>query len=433
MFYKIVNYIKQNGLLKVASLNSLSVFAKLCFGVISSKVIAIFVGAEGMALIGNLRNFIGGAQSFASLGLSGGTVKYISEFKNNTNELTKVISTLLVLSVFAVLLSSVLIGFSAEYLNTYLFGDSGNFKAIVFYVALLLPFYVLNSLCLSIINGLLKFKEHIYIGVLGQFFALILTVLLIWRYALYGALLSVVIAPVVMLVVTLWFFRRDITIFKLFNRSAFSWLYTKNFISFSAMALYSAILIPLVTIAIRQCIADYVNIDHAGYWEAMQRVSNYYLMFATTLVSLYLLPKFSQLKTNIEFRAEVLRFYKTVMPVFAIVLLCIYAFRTYLVKLLFTSEFLPMTELFTWQLLGDFLKVLSIVIACQLIAKKMLKAYLISETISLSMLYGFSHYFIKIEGALGATKAHCLTFAIYLLIILFIFRKPLFSRGEINF
>ena len=90
---KLIDYINKNVLIKVASLNSTSVLIKIIAGILTSKAIAIFIGAEGLALIGNLRNFLSSVQSISILGLYNGVVKYIAEFKKNTVELSKTIST----------------------------------------------------------------------------------------------------------------------------------------------------------------------------------------------------------------------------------------------------------------------------------------------------------------------------------------------------
>jgi len=72
-----------------------------------------------------------------------------------------------------------------------------------------------------------------------------------------------------------------------------------------------------------------------------------------------------------DFRAEVFSFYKTIMPIFGLILVVIYFLRSFIVQVLFTKEFLPVADLFFWQLLGDFVKVLSIVIAYQFLAKSL--------------------------------------------------------------
>ena len=90
---RLLHYINNNVLIKVASLNSASVATKIIAGFLTSKAIALFVGAEGMALIGNLRNFLSSVQTVSILGFYNGIVKYVAEFKENTIELSKTLST----------------------------------------------------------------------------------------------------------------------------------------------------------------------------------------------------------------------------------------------------------------------------------------------------------------------------------------------------
>ena len=57
MINKIKHFIDKNQLIKIASLNSFSVLIRVISGFITSKLIAIFIGPEGLAFIGNFRDF----------------------------------------------------------------------------------------------------------------------------------------------------------------------------------------------------------------------------------------------------------------------------------------------------------------------------------------------------------------------------------------
>ena len=61
------------------------------------KVIAIFVGPSGMALLGNLRNFLTSTEAFATLGFENGVVKYVAEHKKEEQKLQQTLSTILIL------------------------------------------------------------------------------------------------------------------------------------------------------------------------------------------------------------------------------------------------------------------------------------------------------------------------------------------------
>jgi PST family polysaccharide transporter len=77
--------LKLNTLLKVLSLNSISVAVSFVLGVFSSKIISVFLGTSGMALMGSFRNFALMIKSLATLGASNSIVKLFVENKQDNN------------------------------------------------------------------------------------------------------------------------------------------------------------------------------------------------------------------------------------------------------------------------------------------------------------------------------------------------------------
>lgn len=424
---KLLNYINNNVLVKVASLNSVSVIIKIIAGFLTSKFIAIFVGAEGLALVGNLRNFVSSAQSFSILGLYNGVVKYIAQNKENRLELSKTLSTAFYLGFIATSVICIFIYYNASFINDTIFHEYNDYAYVIKIFAIVLPFYALNMLCYSIMNGFSKFKFLIVFNIFGQILGAVIAIFLIWQNQIDGALISVVIAESLLFLITLVGILNRQNFTKLVNVTQFSLSYVKKLSSYSIMALFSAIVMPLVAISVRSYIIEEVGLKEAGMWEAMNRISKYYLMFVYSLLTLYILPRFSEIDSIKGFRKEVFGFYKTIVPVFAAGLLVIYFLREFIVQILFTFEFEPVTDLFFWQLLGDFVKVLSIIIAYQFLAKKMFWHYIITEAFSVIILYLTSIYFIDNYGVKGANIAHFVTYVMYYGVILLIFSSSLFG------
>ena len=423
---KLIDYINNNVLIKVASLNSASVFTRIIAGFLTSKAIAVFIGAEGLALIGNLRNFISSAHAFSILGLYNGVVKYIAEFKTNVVELSKTISTVFYLGFISTILVSFFCYYNAAYINNIIFPEY-DYAFVIRILAVALPFYSLNMFSYSILNGFSKFKILIIINIIGQILSVSITLLLIYQERIDGALIAVAISESLIFLITLVGFINRRSLVPLIKVSRFSFSYVKKLSAFSIMALFSAMVLPFVAIAIRTYIIDNIGLEEAGFWEAMTRISKYYLMFVSSLLTLYILPRFSEIDNVKEFRSEVFNFYKTIMPIFALGLLVIYLLRPFIVAIIFSNEFKPVEDLFLWQLLGDFVKVLSIVIAYQFLAKKMFWHYLITEAFSVIVLYISSIYFIDLYGVKGATIAHFTTYVLYYGVILLIFGSSLFG------
>jgi len=424
---KLLKYINSKVLVKVAWLHSATVLTKIISGFLTTKFIAIFIGAEGMALIGNLRSFFISIQTFATVGLYNGVVKYIGEFKEDITKLSKTISTAYYLGFFATVLVSLMCYYNAERVNIFLFSDNYDFAYIIKIMALAIPFYALNMFCFSIMNGFSKYRILLVINIIGQIMGLGVTLLLIWKNNIDGALISVVISPSLIFLITLVGIlnRRSLISQIKIENIDFEWI--KKFGPFVLMAVVSGVALPLVTIGIRNYIISTEGMNSAGYWEAMNRISTYYLMFVNSLMTLYFLPRFSEITDKKEFRTEVFSFYKNIAPVFGLGLLVIYLLKPFLIILFLTDDFLPVKELFGWQLLGDFVKILSVLIAYNFIAKRMFWHFIITELFLVFITYFTSLYFVDIYGVVGANIAHFVSYVMYFIIILIIFSSSLFG------
>ena len=424
---KLIAYINKNVLVKVASLQTVSLLTKIIAGILTSKAIAIFIGAEGLALIGNLRNFVSSFQTISILGFYNGAVKYFAEFKDNTVRLSKALSTVFYLGFIATISVSFFCYFNAQSINDIIFPTYNNYPYVIKIFAIVLPFYALNMFSFSIMNGFSNYKMLIVINIIGQILVVAITLLLIYQNKIQGALISVAISESLICLITLVSIINRRSLVGLISVKQISFSFLKRMSSYTVMALFSAVILPLVLLAIRNYIIDNIGYKDAGFWEAMTRISKYYLMLVSSLMALYILPRFSEIDGIKEFRREVFSFYKTVMPLFGLGLILIYFLKPYIVQGVFSNEFQPVEDLFLWQLLGDFVKVLSLVIAYQFLAKKMFWHYIVTEAFLVIIMYLTSIYFIDLYGVKGAVMAHFVSYLLYYGVVLLIFGSSLFG------
>ena len=92
-----------------------------------------------------------------------------------------------------------------------------------------------------------------------------------------------------------------------------------------------------------------------------------------------------------------------------------------------TYDFLPVKDLFGWQLLGDFVKIVSVLIAYNFIAKRMFWHFIITELFLVFITYFTSLFFVDMYGVVGANMAHFVSYVMYFVIILIIFSSSLFG------
>jgi O-antigen/teichoic acid export membrane protein len=422
-----LKYINDHVLHKAANLNLAHISVKILAGTVITKFVAVLIGAEGMALMGNLRNFFSAFQSVSIGGMYQGMVKFISKFREDTVRLSETLSTAYYVGFLLTFLASLFCYYNAESISEFLFSGRYQYSYIIRLMGLLLPFYSLNMFSFSIMNGFSKFRILLVINIIGQVLGLLVTLVLIWQDNIDGALTSIVITPALVFLITL--------VGILWRRSLIGLIQFRNITvealqliaPHTVIAMLTSVSIPLVLILIRNYLMTEVGIKEAGYWQAVNRISDYYLMFMNSLLVLYVFPRLNSTSSTKASRAEIYRFYKSVMPYFAAVLLLIYVVRVPLIQILLTDEFKPAKELFAWQLFGDFLMVMAMVVALQFLAKRMFIHFIILQVFLFLILYISSMYFIDAFGVQGAVMAHCLSYGLYFAIILLLFASSLFG------
>lgn len=417
--------IYQSQLFKISSLNSLSILLKIGVGLITSKLLAIFVGPSGVALVGNLRNFMTSLESIGTLGFQSGIVKYTAENKDSKVELEKIISTVLISLIFIALILSCGLYLNASVLNQTLFGVNYQYQSVIKALALALPWYIVSLVLIAVLNGLGSFKKVICINSIGSVIGLVSSLILITQYKTLGALMAVVFTPAMLFFISIYYVNKRFTVFKTIKSGCFDYSVIRKLSHYSLMALVSSFLGPLVFLMIRNNIITNLGINQAGYWETITRISSYYMLFVTTILTVYFLPKLVVSKNDQETKMIFRSYYQGIMPVFVVGVTVIYFCRFFIVKLLFTSEFLPVTSLFFWQLVGDVFKVASLILGYQFFAKRLTLAFILFELVSLALLYVLSLYLISSHGIRGVLMAQAIDNFIYFIVLVIYFRKKL--------
>lgn len=421
-------------LIKTSLLNGIAVVIKMLTMLGLNKILAIYVGPAGYAAIGNFQNAAQMITTFASGAINTGVVKYTAEYYDDEEKQRQVWRTAGTIAVLGSVITGIGVAvFSKQIAQWFLQDESYNTVFIWFSVTLV--FFIFNTLLLAILNGKKEIHRYIIANIAGSLFSLAVTSVLAVQFGLHGALTALAIHPSFAFVITLYLcYKADW--FK------FSYLFGRldkqvvlNLSKYTAMALTSAACVPVSHILIRTHLADTLGMDAAGYWEAMWRLSGAYLMLVTTTLSLYYLPKLSELKDPKEIKAEILQGYKIILPVAAACGLVIYLLRDFIIGVLFTSDFIPMRDLFAWQMVGDTLKIGSWILAYLMLGKAMMKLFIASEIVFAAGFYAWTYFLTGMYGLEGVTIAHAINYAIYWVVMgVFIGKtvlgKPLESHAQ---
>lgn len=408
-------------LIKTSVLSAISTIIKVIAGFVSIKVVAVYVGPSGLALMGQMQNFISMMSSVASAGVNSGVVKYTAEHYEDEQIKQKIWSSALKISLVLIIPMAIGIIFLADFISMQLL-NTAEYSSIFIVFAITVIFFVLNGLLTSILNGQKEIKKLTILNIVGSLFGLAVTILLVTQYELYGALIAGIVSQSIVFFITLAFVLKS-SWFKLsMFLGSMDKEYRNKLLKYSLMTITYIITSSLSQIYIRHYLGANIGWDEAGYWQAIWRISETYLMLITTTLTIYYLPKLSSIQDKVELRKELLYGYKIIMPIVIVMALGIYIFRDFIISILFSEAFSPMAELFFYQLIGDVIKIAAWLLGFIMVAKAMTRLSIFSEIFFACSFVGFVVLFVNIYGLIGVTIAFMVNYLIYMIFLYFSLR-----------
>ena len=398
-------------LIKTSFYTSISTAINFISGFIIIKVVAVKIGPEGIAFVGQFQNTTSILTMLATAAISSGVIKYLAEHRNDTIKSNQIINTAFLIVFFSSLIISVFVMSTCGLLSRAAFKTT-DYWIVYFLFGLFVMAISFNVMFLAILNGLKEIRKFTIVNILSSLIGVSITVIFAYSFGIMGVLISSTASAIVLFFINVYFFNklnvRWRPNFKSWDKST-----VKMLSAFSLMAIVSGFVVPTMQILVRDRIILKFSVAEAGYWQAVTKISDYYLAFITSVLGVYYMPRLSEIQGKIELRNEIVKGYKTILPVVGCIALFIWLLRDLVIHLLFTPAFLPMKPLFTFQLLGDFFKIGSWLLAYLMIAKAMTKTFITTEIIFASSYVALSYYFMNHYGLIGSTYSFCINYGLY--------------------
>lgn len=395
---------------------------KMLTGLIINKFIAIYIGPSGLAVIGNFQSIVQLILTLSQAGIANGAVKYTAQYRSEGKNIAPLFST----TAKICLISSSLVGVSLILLSSQLsarFLNSEDYYYVLILLGLTAPLLALNSILISIINGLKEIRLWFEINIVQSLSSLFFATVLIAVWGLKGALVALSTYQSLVFFILLRKLKGHLVIKLSQFRSKVDPALAKQLFAYSIMALTSAVAVPVSHIIIREYIGSNLGWESAGYWQALWYISTMYLMVVTTSLGVYYLPRLSEIKVKSELTQELRKGLCLIVPFVSLMAFAIYLTRDLLIGILFSEEFLVLRDLLLWQLVGDVIKVAAWLIGYVTVARAMVKTFVVLEIFGSLTFVIISISFVSVYGLVGITYAYSLNYAVYLLVMLLIYRK----------
>jgi PST family polysaccharide transporter len=399
-------------LVRTSVLNGFAVLTRVTTAMALNKVLALYVGPAGYAMIGQFQNFVTTVTTLASGAIGTGVTKHTAEYDGQPERRLAVWRTAFLLGLGGSVTLAVAIAAGSRSLSAWLLHDPA-YASVFSWLAVSLVLLVMNGLMLAALTGQKAVGSLVAANILGGVAGALVAIGLVMRLGLYGALLAQAVTQAVAFLFTLWFFRRINSIRWGELLGPLDRKLARSLGGFALMTLTSSIVVPMAMLVIRDALIDGLGLRVAGLWQAVWRISDLHLMLLTNTLVAYFLPRFSEVATGPALRREVVHAYRFVVPLVLVSSSTIFALRSLLVPLLLTRAFLPVVDVLGWQLLGDVLKIGSWVAAYALLSRARTRAYIMLELVFDAVLVLAIIGGSRIDGLRGATLGYAITYALY--------------------
>ncbi|MGI2065101.1 O-antigen translocase [Shewanella sp. MF08487] len=404
-------------LLKVTAMTGVLTLLKMAMGFVIAKVVAIYTGPTGLAMLGQVQSMVGSLNGIINAPVGSGIVRFTAENKAQGFEACVPwwrASLQWVLIISAITIPSGLL--LAPHIATWLFEDA-ELTWVVMATVCVLPLSAIGTLCNSVINGQQLYRRYVALGTVSALVSGGVMLAMIVLHNIQGALLAAAVQSAligaVMLIANLrqpWF------------KLCYWWgavepKARKQIGGYMLMAITSALTVPISLIFVRNILIAQVGWDATGQWQAVWKISEVYLSVITMALGTYYLPRLASLVGVDAIVGEIHKTARIIIPIVTAMAFGVYLLRDVAISLLFTEAFRSARELFAIQLTGDVIKIAAWLYAYPMLSRGATKWFIVTEIVFTFSFVVLTYGLVNIHGVVGANMAYAINYLIYFLVV----------------
>lgn len=399
-------------LLKTSTLNGFGMAVKLFTALLVNKVIALLAGPNGIAVYGQFQSLMTLINGLAASPAQAGVIRLTAA---NQDDLDKVhlywaaaLRAVLLSSLLFVVVGVLLAPLLAEYVL-----KQANLVLPLTIFFLTIPAASLSILLLSCANGISAIRSYVIAGILIAIIVNMAAIVGVYVSGLGGAIIGVALGQVLALIVLLRYLQTQSWFSLRYYFGRISPVQVQEIFALAAMAFVAVMIAPLIQIVIRQIMTDMFGLTIVGYWQAVSRFGEMYVMVVTALLGVYYFPRFSAVADVKALRQELQKFLLFIYPLFLLGYVVIVLYKEFFITVMYSQAFLPAAELMPLQMVSDAMRILSWLTGYLVMARSSPKLF-VSVEIGVGVLWVALAYLLMMDyGYKGALYASILSNFIY--------------------
>ncbi len=343
---------------------------KIIISIIRSKVVAVLLGPSGMGIINLLVSTTGFITTLTNFGLGTSAVKNVAAATaTGDNEKARLTITVLkILVKYTGILGVVLTAVFSPLLSRLTFGNNDYILAFI-WISITLLLQQLSSGQLVVLQGLRKLKELAKANLYGSLFGLIISIPIYYFWKFEGIVPVIVLSSIVSMVFS-WYYAGKLRI-RTVNVTRKDILNEgKDMLKMGFMINLSTLISVGVSFLIQIYISNTGGVKDVGFYSAGFAIINSYVSMIFTAMYTDYYPRLAGISNdNCKAKTLINQEVEIAILILAPLIAIFLVFINVIVILLYSKEFIVITDMIQWVALGMYFKAISWSIATIFLAK----------------------------------------------------------------
>ena len=367
-----------------------------------------------MGIAGMITSTTSLVNSLFSFGLHTSSVREIAKAvkENDKVKQSVVIHTLRRIILITGLLGSIVAFLCAPILSQLSFGNS-DYTVAFRIVSIILLFDQFSLGQNAIMQGTFNYKYMSASNVLGSFLGLCISVPFYYLWGQKAIVPVIVVSSFVQLLLTTYFSRK-VKVERVAQSLKQTLLLGRGMIVLGFAIALSGILSTTQTYVLRGFISNYGSVADIGLYMAGIAIATQYIDVVLQAMGTDYSPRLASVSDDNEaFITVINRQIKLMLTLVTPLILTFILFVNQLIRLLYSTKFLPIVGMVEWIMLGMFFRAFSWCLSFSMIAQGKSKVFFVNELLTKCYSLGFSILGYVFYGFTGMGIAFCLTYICY--------------------
>lgn len=405
-----------------AMMGGVQVF-NIFIGILRGKLVALFLGPEGMGVMSMLQFSSQMVQQVSSVGLNLSAVKAVAGCSRENKQ--RIIAVIRKLLLITSLIGVVFMFALSPFLSQLSFGNTNYYSHYIF-LSLWLLFTTLANGELSILQGSQAMRRLAYSSVVGSLTGLMVGVPLYYFFGEDGIVPALIVSSLSLFVFYKYQSFRQFGLIP-YNSSSLSKesSLVKKLLSLGIIFMVSILLGTITTFFINYSVRTYGSLEDVGLFQAANSFTNQYAGIVFTAMAMDFFPRLSAVSSNNEEVRELVNNQMEIVllivsPIIALVII----FAPLIVRILLTTEFNGVIPVIKIMALGLFFKAITYPMGYISFSKGDKKTFFWMEAVLGNIAHlVFSVIMYRMWGVVGLGIASATVFFLYIFVYLYVTKR----------